>query len=125
MKFIYLLSISLFLLSCQKDPEDKNPILSFTPDSDFTYTNQDTILITINSISTRPIQNITVSLVIDELAKDSIISEFLANDLEILQLTDTLLLNANWEDSLDMKLKISVTDLSQTKTYSRNVLFMQ
>lgn len=125
MKFIYLLSISLFLLSCQKDPEDKNPILSFTPDSDFTYTNQDTILITINSISTRPIQKITVSLVIDELAKDSIISEFLANDLEILQLTDTLLLNANWEDSLDMKLKISVTDLSQTKTYSRNVLFMQ
>ena len=125
MKFLFILSMLLVFLSCKKDVEDKNPVITFTPFSNFTYTNQDTVLLQVSSISTRPIEKVVISLVVDELGKDSVMTEFLGGDLEVFNLVDTLLLDVNWEDSLLMRLKVSSVDGSQTNTHYREVLFIQ
>ena len=125
MKFIYILSAILLFVCCKKNTQDKNTILTFSPYSDFSYTNKETVFININTISTDPLQKITIRLVVDDLDKDSIISEHSVNTLEVLNLQDSLYLDVDWEDSLDMKLILSAIDESNTTTNIRNGLYLQ
>ena len=125
MKFLFILSMLLVFLSCRKDVEDRNPVITFTPFSNFTYTNQDTVLIQVSSMSTRPVEKVVISLVVEQLGKDSVMTEFVGSDLQFFNLVDTLLLDVNWEDSLLMRLKVLSVDGSQTNTHYREVLFMQ
>ena len=125
MKYLLVLLATFTLLSCKKDTQDRNPIIYFYPLSDFTYTNKDTVYLKINSISTRPIQKITVRLIVDQLGKDSVLSTYSLNSLEALTVIDTLLLNVDWENNLLMQLKVTTVDGEQTNNEYRNVLFLQ
>lgn len=126
MKFIYFVCVLLLVAACKKNKEDQNPVVLFTPSDGFTYTNQDTTPITISSISTRPISNIDLHLVVDKLNKDSVLANFSGNEtLELQDLKDTLRLNVNWPDSLSMQLKVVVTDEDQTKTYVHQGLYLE
>lgn len=116
MKYLYLLIALYLLIGCRKEKEDKNPMAIFTPTDEFVYKNEDSLYVVINSISSRPMQKTQVSLVVDSLGMDSVFAEFKIDDeLERFGDSALLYLDTTWTDSLDIRLKVTITDEKQTK----------